>query len=86
MKYCLNKETFVFGNKFYVAVELANFDTSDGYHIDFGVFVSEDFIDANDDSFLYRLIDNKVYAYLPRHLIETGSDSEIKEYIKNNIG
>lgn len=26
------------------------------------------------------------YAYLPRELIETGSESEIKKYIKKNIG
>lgn len=86
MRFLINKSTFEFKNKIYVAIELANFDTADGYHIDFGVFVSEDFIDADDDSFLYRLIDNKVYAYLPRELIETGSESEIKKYIKKNIG
>ena len=86
MRCGVNKDTFVFKNKIYVVIELANFDTADGYHIDYGVFVSEDFIDADDDSFLYRLIDNRTYAYLPRELLENGSESEIKEYIKNNIG
>ena len=40
----MNKETFVFGNKIYPAIELENFDTADGYYIDYGVFTSEDFI------------------------------------------
>lgn len=82
----MNKETFVFGNKIYPAIELWDFDTSDGYHIDYAVFISEDFIDADDDTLLYRIIDDRMYAYLPREVIETGTESEIRKYIHDNIG
>lgn len=82
----MNKETFVFGNKIYPAIELENFHTADGYHIDYAVFTSEDFIDADDNTLLYRIIDDRMYGYLPRELIEKGTESEIRKYIKTNIG
>lgn len=82
----MNKETFKFKNLTYPAIELENFDTADGYHIDFGVFVSEDFIDADDNTLLYRIIDDRMYGYLPREVIEKGTESEIRKYIKTNIG
>lgn len=82
----MNKETFVFGNKIYPAVELENFDTADGFYIDYAVFTSEDFIDADDNTFLYRIIDDRIYGYLPREVIETGTESEIRKYIKTYIG
>lgn len=76
------KETFVFGNKIYPAIELENFHTADGYYIDYAVFTSEDFIDADDNT----LYDDRMYGYLPRELIEKGTESEIRKYIKTNIG
>ena len=82
----MNKETFVFGNKIYPVVEISNFETADGYNIDYGVFTSEDFIDADNDSLLYRIIDDRMYGYLPRELLEKGTESQIRDYIKTNIG
>lgn len=82
----MNKETFVFGNKIYPVIELENFDTADGYYIDYATFTSEDFLDADDNTFLYRIIDDRMYAYLPRELIEKGTESEIRKYIIENIG
>ena len=82
----MNKETFVFGNKIYPVIELENFDTADGYYIDYATFTSEDFMDADDNTFLYRIIDDRMYGYLPREVIETGTESEIRKYIKTYIG
>lgn len=81
-----NKETFVFENKIYPVVEVSNFETADGYNIDYGVFTSEGFIDAYDDSLMWRIIDDRIYGYLPRELLDNGTESQIRDYIKTNIG
>ena len=49
----MNKENIVFKDRLYPAIELFDFDTADGYNIDYGLFISEDFIDADDN---YRII------------------------------
>ena len=82
----MNKETFVYKNKIYIGIELEDFNTSDGYNMDYGVFADEDFSNADDGSLGYRMLDDRVYAYLPRELMEKGTESEIREYIKKNIG
>ena len=82
----MNKENIVFKDKPYPAIELFDFDTADDYHVDYGLFTSEDFIDADDDSLSYRIIDNTVYGYLPREFIEKCTEDEAREYVKKNIG
>ena len=61
---------------------LFDFDTADGYNIDYDLFIREDFIDADDN----RIIDNRTYGYLPREFIEKCTEDEAREYIKKNIG
>lgn len=82
----MNKETFVYKNKIYFAIELEDFKTADGYKMDHAVFADEDFFDACDNSLLYGMIEDRIYAYLPRELIEKGTESEIRRYIQDNIG
>ena len=82
----MNKETFKFKNKTYPIVELTDFDTVDCCYVEWGLFTSEDFIDADDNSLVYGIIDDEMYGYLPRNLLENGTESEIKEYIAKNIG
>ena len=77
----MNKDTFEFENKIYPVIELENFDTADGCHVDYAVFTSDDFLDVCTDG-----IDDEVYGYLPREVIENGTESEIRKYIKTNIG
>lgn len=81
----MNKETFVYKNKIYFAIELEDFKTADGYKMDHAVFADEDFCEADDGSLGYRMIDEGLYAYLPRELIEKGTESEIRKYIHDNI-
>lgn len=78
----MNKENIVFKDKFYPVIELFDFNTADGYHVDHGIFISEDFIDADDN----RIIDEKVYAYLPREFMEKCTEKELRKYIKKEIG
>lgn len=82
----MNKETFDFKNKSYLAIALEDFKTADGYKMDHAVFADEDFCEADDGSLGYRIIDDRMYGYLPRELIEKGTESEIRKYIKTNIG
>jgi len=83
---CIKSELEYLDKK-YPTVELFDFVTSDGYNIDYAVFVSEDFEEQPyDNELLFRLIDEKVYAYLPKELIVTGTEEEIRAYIKENIG
>lgn len=78
--------TVLYKHTFYPVIELFDFDTADGYHVDRGLFISEDFIDADDNSLNYRIIDNTMYAYLPREFIEKCTEDEVRDYIKKNIG
>lgn len=82
----MNKENIVYKHIFYPVIELFDFDTADGYHVDHGLFISEDFIDADDNSLNYRIIDNTVYGYLPREFMNKCTEDEAREYIKKNIG
>lgn len=82
----MNKENIVYKDKLYPAIELFDFDTADGYHVDYGLFISEDFMNLNDNSLNYRIIDEKVYGYLPRKFIEKCTEDEVREYVKKNIG
>lgn len=77
--------TIEYKGKVYLALELTNFNTIDGYHIDYGVFVEESFEDVDDDTLEYRMLDNGVYGYLPKDVIMKSSQ-EIREFIKQNIG
>ena len=78
----MNKENIVFKDRLYPAIELFDFDTADGYNIDYGLFISEDFIDADDNSLNYRIIDDRMYGYLPREFMEKCTEDEAREYIK----
>lgn len=82
----MNKENIVFKDKSYPTIELFDFNTVDGYHVDHGLFISEDFIDADDKSLDYKIIDYSIYAYLPRELMEKCTEKELRKYIKKNIG
>lgn len=82
----MNKEPIIYKDRLYPALELFDFDTADGYHVDYGLFTSEDFMNADDNSLNYRIIDNTVYGYLPREFIEKCTEDEVREYVKKNIG
>ncbi len=82
----MNKEPIIYKDKHYPAIELFDFDTADGYHVDYGLFISEDFMNADDNSLNYRIVDNTVYGYLPREFIEKCTEDEAREYVKKNIG
>lgn len=79
------KETFEFKNITYPAIVLENFDTSSGFYIDSAVFTSEDFLNADDHTFLYQIIKDKMFCCLPKKLIENGTESEIRKYILENV-
>lgn len=78
--------TVLYKHTFYPAIELFDFDTADEYHVDHGLFISKDFIDADDNSLSYRIIDNTVYGYLPREFMNKCTEDEAREYIKKEIG
>lgn len=82
----MNKENIVYKHIFYPVIELFYFDTANGHHVDHGLFISEDFIDADDKSLGYKIIDNSIYAYLPRELMIKCTEDEVRKYIKKNIG
>lgn len=82
----MNKENIVFKDRLYPIIELVDFDTADGYNINYGLFISEDFIDAYDNSLNYRIIDDRMYGYLPREFMEKCTEDEAREYIKKEIG
>lgn len=81
----MNKGTLVYKNKIYLAIELEDFKTADGYKMDHAFFADEDFCEADDGSLEYRMLDEGFYGYLPRELIEKGTESEIRKYIRKNI-
>lgn len=80
------RSSFEYKGITHTAIEIRNFDTADGYNIDYGVFTDEDFMNLNDDSLQYRMIDEKIYGYLPRLLLQKGTEEEVREYIKKEIG
>lgn len=86
MSETFNRINVEYDGRIYPAVELLNFDTADGCNVDHGVFTDEDFMDLNDDSLEYRMLDEKIYGYLPKPLLEKGTEEEVREYIKKEIG
>ena len=81
-----SRSSFEYKGTTHPAIELHNFDTADGCNVDYGVFTDEDFMDLNDDSLEYRMLDEKIYGYLPKPLLEKGTEEEVREYIKKEIG
>lgn len=81
-----SRSSFEYKGIKYPAIELHNFQTADGYNIDYGVFTSTDFMDLNDDSLQYRMLDENIYGYLPNKLLERGTEEEVREFIKWEIG
>ena len=81
-----SRSSFDYKGVKHTAIELHNFDTADGCNVDYGVFTDEDFMDLNDDSLEYRMLDEKIYGYLPKSLLEKGTEEEVREYIKKEIG
>lgn len=75
----------VYNGQTYPAIELYDFDTADGYHIDYGVFADES-LDIDDDSLSFRILDNGVYGYLNAELLTNGTEEQIRKHIKENIG
>lgn len=81
-----SRSSFDYKGVTHPAIELHNFDTADGYNVDYGVFTDEDFMDLDDDSLQYRMLDEKIYGYLPKLLLQKGTEEEVREYIKKEIG
>lgn len=82
----MNKSSITYKGKTYPVVEITNFHTADDIDVAFGMFTSEDFMDLNDESSEYRTLDDKIYGYLPNTFLTKGTEEEIKEYIRYNIG
>lgn len=80
------RSSFDYDGVTYPAIELHNFYTADGCDVEYGVFTTEEFMNLNDDNLQYRMLDENIYGYLPRNLIEKGTEEEIREYIKYEIG
>lgn len=81
-----SRSSFDYKGTKYTAIELHNFHTADDCDVDYGVFTSEEFMDLDDDSLQYRMLDEKIYGYLPNKLLEKGTEEEVREFIKYNIG
>lgn len=81
-----SRSSFDYKGLTHTAIELHNFDTVDGYKVDYGVFTDEDFMNLDDDSLQYRMLDERIYGYLPKPLLQKGTEEEVREYIKWNIG
>ena len=81
-----NRTSFEYKGKTYPAVELFDVETSDGCHIDYAVFADLDFMDAEGDCLEYRMLDDRIYGYLSKDLIQNGTEYEIRKHIKENIG
>ena len=80
------RSSFEYKGKTYGTVELYNFHTADNVVVDYGLFTTTDFMDLNNESPEYTSVDEKIYGYLPRKFIEKGTEEEIREYIKYEIG
>lgn len=76
----------VYNGQAYPAIELYDFDTADGYNIDYGVFADESLDIDDDDSLSFRILDNGVYGYLSADLLTNGTEEQIRKHIKENIG
>ena len=81
-----SRSSFDYKGVTHPAIELHNFDTADGCNVDYGVFTDEDFVNLDDDSLQYRMLDEKIYGYLPKLLLQKGTEEEVREYIKKEIG
>ena len=81
-----NRTSFEYKGKTYPAVELFDFTTADDEHIDYGIFADLDFMEADGDCLEYRMLDDRVYAYLPKDLILNGTEYDVRKYVKENIG
>ena len=80
------RSSFEYKGKTYGTVELYNFHTADNVDVEYGIFTDTDFMDLSDDSLEYRMLDNNIYGYLPKKFIEKGTEEEIREYIRYEIG
>ena len=81
-----SRSSFNYKGTKYTAIELHNFHTADDCDVEYGVFTSEDFMNLNDDSLEYRMLDENIYGYLPNKLLEKGTEEEVREYIEYQIG
>ena len=86
MSETFNRTNVEYDGRIYPAVELLNFTTADNVVVEYGLFTTTDFMDLNNESPEYLSVDEKVYGYLPRKFIEKGTEEEIREYIKKEIG
>lgn len=80
------RSSFDYKGTKYTAIELHNFHTADDCDVEYGVFTSEEFMNLNDDSLEYRMLDENIYGYLPKKLLERGTEEEVREYIECSIG
>ena len=81
-----SRSSFDYKGVTHTTIKLHNFNTADGCKVDYGVFTDEDFMNLNNDSLQYRMIDEKIYGYLPKPLLQKGTEEEVREYIKKQIG
>ena len=86
MSETFNRTNVEYDGRIYPAIELLNFTTADNVVVDYGLFTTTDFMDLNNESPEYLSVDEKVYGYLPRKFIEKGTEEEVREYIKKEIG
>lgn len=86
MSKTFNRTNVEYDGRIYPAVELLNFTTADNVVVEYGLFTTTDFMDLNNESPEYLSVDEKVYGYLPRKFIEKGTEEEVREYIKKEIG
>lgn len=86
MSETFNRTNVEYDGRIYPAVELLNFTTADNVVVEYGLFTTTDFMDLNNESSEYLSVDEKMYGYLPRKFIEKGTEEEVREYIKKEIG
>lgn len=86
MSETFNRTNVEYDGRIYPAVELLNFTTADNVVVEYGVFTTTDFMDLNNESPEYLSVDEKIYGYLPKALLEKGTEEEVREYIKKEIG
>lgn len=86
MSETFNRTNVEYDGRIYPAVELLNFTTADNVVVEYGLFTTTDFMDLNNESPEYSSVDEKVYGYLPHKFVEKGTEQEVREYIKWNIG